>query len=95
MIQFSWGALTMACAIIGLFLLKFWRQSADRLFVFFAVAFWTLGLHWFLLAYVNPGVESRHELYLLRLAAFVTIIVGVVDKNARAAKLAAANGKRP
>jgi hypothetical protein len=84
MIQYSWGALSMACAIVGLFLFKFWRQTADRLFVFFGVAFWTLGAHWFGLAFVNPGIESRHELYLLRLAAFLVLIVGIVDKNARA-----------
>jgi hypothetical protein len=27
--------------------------------------------------------ESRHALYLLRLAAFVLIIIGIVDKNRR------------
>ena len=85
MIQFSWGALTMGCGVIGLLLLRCWRHSSDRLFVFFALAFWLLGLHWLGLAVVNPGVESRHELYLLRLAAFVVLGAGIVDKNARAA----------
>ena len=83
-IQFSWGALSMGCAIVGLFLLRFWRQSCDRLFVFFAMAFWLLGLHWLGLAVVNPWIESRHELYLVRLAAFLVLVLGVVDKNARA-----------
>ena len=88
MIQYSWGALSMGCAVIGLFLLRFWRETSDRLFVFFAVGFWTLGLHWFGLAFVNPGIESRHELYLVRLAAFLILIVGIVDKNARASRSA-------
>ncbi len=88
MIQFSWGALTMGCAVIGLFLFRFWRQSADRLFVFFAFAFWLLGLHWLGLAVVNPGIESRHELYFVRVAAFLVLVVGIVDKNARAAAAA-------
>lgn len=84
MILFSWGALAMASTISGLFFFKFWRESSDRLFAFFAVAFWTLALQWTALAIVNPGLESRHELYLVRLAAFSVLIVGVLDKNARA-----------
>ena len=91
MIQFSWGALTMACAVIGLFLLKLWRESRDRLFVFFAIAFWILGAHWAGLAVVNPGIESRHELYFVRLAGFLVLVLGILDKNARASAVMAAS----
>jgi hypothetical protein len=89
MSQFWWGALTASAAVVGLFFLKFWRDSHDRLFIFFALAFWTLGLHWLGLAMVNPEEETRHQLFLLRLLAFSTIIVGVLDKNTRAARAAA------
>ena len=34
-----------------------------------------------LLAALNPEHESRHLIYLLRLAAFVVIIIGIIDKN--------------
>ena len=37
-----WGALAMACWVAGLFFLRFWRLSRDRLFVFFVLAFWLL-----------------------------------------------------
>lgn len=86
MILFSWGVLSMSAAVAGLFFLKFWKESADRLFVFFALAFWSLSAHWTGLAIVNPELESRHQLYILRLAAFVILIVGILDKNARAAR---------
>lgn len=80
---FCWGALSASSATAGLFFFRFWRESRDRLFVFFAVAFWMLALHWLGLSVVNPGVEVRHELYLVRLAAFVLIIIGIFDKNLR------------
>jgi hypothetical protein len=81
--QFIWGALTMACAVAGLFFARFYRASRDRLFLSFAVSFWVLGLHWLLLALVQPANEGRHQLYLLRLAAFVILIAGIADRNRR------------
>jgi hypothetical protein len=35
------------------------------------------------LAFVEPGVELRHTLYLFRLTAFVLILIGIIDKNRR------------
>jgi hypothetical protein len=83
---FFWGVLAAQAWVAGLFFLRFWRESGDRLFAFFAFAFWTLTLHWIGLAVVMPGVESRHQLYLLRLLAFLILIVGILDKNARAVR---------
>jgi hypothetical protein len=82
--QFLWGALSCGTAVGALFFLRFWRESGDRLFGFFAAGFLVLSAHWTGLAVVDPSEESRHELYLLRLAAFVVLIVGILDKNARA-----------
>lgn len=79
--HFLLGGLVVCCAVAGLFFLKFWRKTADRLFAIFAVAFWTLGLNWVLLGITPGNEEYRPALYLLRLVAFVLIIVGIVDKN--------------
>jgi hypothetical protein len=84
MTVFCWGALSMGTATAGLFFLRFWRESSDRLFLFFGIAFFMLAVHWLGFALVAPVVESRHHLYLVRLAAFVVILVGIFDKNARA-----------
>ena len=78
---FLWGALAMGCAAVALCFLRSWRTTGDRLFLFFAVAFFALTLNWTGLAFIDPGIELRHTLYLFRLAAFVLIIIGVVDKN--------------
>lgn len=81
--QFLWGALSMASATAALFFLRYWKTSHDRLFIYFGVAFAVMALNWIGLAVYDPGFESRHTLYVLRLAAFVLIIVGIVDKNRR------------
>ncbi len=83
MILFVWGALAMACWVAGLFFLRYWRMSHDRLFLFFTLGFWVFALNWIALAMVEPNLETRHYYYLLRLVAFVLIIIGVVDKNRR------------
>jgi hypothetical protein len=81
MVQFLNGGLTMACMVAGLFFLRFWRSMGDRLLLFFAIAFWILALHWGVLGIVNPPSETRHYTYILRLVAFLVIVVGIVDKN--------------
>ena len=80
-LDFLNGAVVMASFAIGLFFLRFWRASRDRLFAIFALAFWVLTLNWLLLAFVGPEFEARTWLYILRLAAFLLIITGIVDKN--------------
>jgi hypothetical protein len=75
------GALALGCAMAGLFFFRFWRATSDRLFGFFGAAFWLLGLHWLLLGLTDPTYEYRPALYLVRLAAFVTVLIAIVDKN--------------
>ena len=65
----------------GLFFFRFWRESRDRLFAFFGAAFFVLALSWALLALINPSDETRPYIYAIRLAAFLLMIVGMVDKN--------------
>jgi hypothetical protein len=78
---FLWGACAMASGSVAVYFLRFWVQGRDRLFLFFALAFAALALHWLGLGIVRPPEETRHYLYLLRLVAFLLIIAGIVDKN--------------
>ncbi len=75
------GLIVAGDLIAALFFLKFWRRSADTLFAIFAAAFLLLALGQALLALTNVPVEERSWIYLLRLAAFVLIIAGIVHKN--------------
>lgn len=79
--QFILGALTMASCVIGLFFLRFWRQSGDRLLLVFATAFFVLAVDWGLRGAWEPTLETRHYFFLVRLVAFVLLVIGIVDKN--------------
>jgi uncharacterized membrane protein HdeD (DUF308 family) len=75
------GAIIMANVVAGLFFLKFWSQSQDRLFLLFALAFWILGVQRVLLALFVHQPDAHPYLYLLRLLGFLLIIFAIIDKN--------------
>jgi peptidoglycan/LPS O-acetylase OafA/YrhL len=79
--EFLYGVAASASFGIGLFFLRLWREARDRFFAFFGVAFWLLALNWLLLILASPASEDRHYFYLIRLTAFLLIIVAIVDKN--------------
>jgi uncharacterized membrane protein len=80
-VLFLRGALVMGCAVAGLFFVRFYRQTRDRLFGLFAAAFWVLGLNWVVLAFYRVAQESRHYTFVVRLVAFLIILFAIVDKN--------------
>lgn len=73
-------AVTLAL-VASLFFLRFWRTTGDRLFGFFGGAFVLLGLNYLMLALNPRNSEQRPYLYLIRLIAFLLIIVAILDKN--------------
>jgi hypothetical protein len=81
--QFLQGAVVMGCAVIGVFFLRFWKKSRDRLFLFFSAAFWLLGINWLALSFSRAD-EPHTALYIVRLVAFVLILLGIWDKNRKA-----------
>ena len=83
--DFLSGAVTFGYLVAGLFFLRFWRRTADPLFLSFALAFALLGASQALLSLADVPVEERSWIYLLRLAAFLLIIVGILRKNRRGA----------
>ena len=83
LVLFLHGAVSMASAIAGVLFLTYWRDSRDRFFVFFAVAFWVLGINWIVVAAVDPSAEHRHWFHAIRIVAFAFILIGIADKNRR------------
>lgn len=75
------GCISAGCAIAGLFFLRYWKATRDRLFMLFALAFFTLALNRLLMAVFAQFQEHSYHLYLVRLAAFLLIIAAIVDKN--------------
>jgi 4-amino-4-deoxy-L-arabinose transferase-like glycosyltransferase len=78
--KFLLGGIVACCLFIGLFFLRFHRRTHDRLFLFFAAAFWLLGINWLMLVFYD-GEEKHPHLYLIRLVAFVVLLIGIADKN--------------
>ena len=83
MTHFFAGILVMGYVVATMYFARFWRASRDRLFLFFAIGFALLALQRITLAvaYLLPVPLTTH--YVLRLAGFVVILAGILDKNRR------------
>lgn len=81
--HFMMGAIAMASCVAAVFFLRFWRVTGDRLFGIFALSFLLLGLTRLGLAMSSDHSEVNTSWYWLRLAAFLLILVAIVDKNRR------------
>lgn len=75
------GFLVAGYAVAGLFFLRFWRDTRDRLFGIFAAAFWLLAAQRLALALSADPTGDQLLLYGIRLLAFVLILIAIVDKN--------------
>jgi hypothetical protein len=80
------GAIVMGYAVAGLFFLRFWRETRDRLFLIFSGAFWILGIQRLVLTFTRDMIEDHTALYLVRLFAFLLILAAIVDKNRSSAQ---------
>lgn len=83
--DFLSGAVALGFAVCALFFLRFWRRTREELFLAFALAFLLLGTGQTILALANIPTEERGSIYLLRLAAFLLILVAIYRKNRSAA----------
>lgn len=75
------GAVSMGSLIIALFFLRFWHNSRDRFFLYFALSFGIEGVHRFVSALDPQASESSPVHYLIRLAAYVLILWAIIEKN--------------
>jgi hypothetical protein len=81
LLPFAAGAFTAGFLVASLFFFRFWRHSGDSLFAIFGVAFLLMALNAALPALLNLPDEDQAQIYLLRLAAFVLIIIAILRKN--------------
>jgi hypothetical protein len=77
------GMVTMGFLVSGLFFLRFWQRTRDRLFIAFGVAFWLFAANQALVAL--SGVPSEHQswFYALRIAGFALLIAAIVAKSVK------------
>jgi membrane-associated PAP2 superfamily phosphatase len=75
------GAMSGGYAIAGLFFLRFWVRTRDTLFAIFAVAFWLMAANQAVAAFERHDHAENSAAYLLRLAAFVLILLAVLSRR--------------
>jgi len=78
---FAAGLLTAGFLVAALFFLKFWQRSKDRLFASFAFAFLLMAANSAAPVLMNIPDVDQPMVFLLRLAAFLLIIIAVLRKN--------------
>jgi hypothetical protein len=76
-----WALSAVAAATIALFLALHWRRARDRFFLYFGGAFLALAASSIVLLTSTVDSEARPAAYVIRLLAFLLIIVAIVDKN--------------
>jgi hypothetical protein len=75
------GAICMGSLLIALFFVRFWRDSGDRFFLYFAASFFIEGLHRLYSALHDAGGEDSPLHYLIRLLAYGLILWAILEKN--------------
>ncbi len=81
MTQFLSGMNTMGFLIAGLFFWRFWRKSADSLFIAFSVAFFLFALDQLFHATAAEPSTSYSWSFFFSLAGFGLLIYAVLRKN--------------
>jgi uncharacterized membrane protein HdeD (DUF308 family) len=81
MSDFVYGVLATGYLVVGVFFLRFWWKTRERLLLIFAFAFWLLAINQTILGIADLEREEQSWVYLLRLCAFSLIIVGIISVN--------------
>jgi len=79
------GGITVGSTVAGLFFLRFWNRTNDRLFLFFSFAFFLLAINRIVMAIDAVSSDEDPVIYLMRLVAYGLIIFAIVDKNRKKA----------
>lgn len=77
------GVLSAGFLVVAAFFLRFWGRTRDSLFLAFSAAFALMAVNQALPVVLRIAQEDRGGIYLIRLAAFLLIIVAVIGKNLR------------
>jgi hypothetical protein len=79
--QLLMGAIAAASLFAGLFFFRFWHQTHDRFFLYFAGSFWLEAGNRVALALVPHASEQEPLFYLIRLVAYGLILAAIWQKN--------------
>jgi hypothetical protein len=80
-VEFLAGAVACTYVIAGVFFLRFWHRTRDRLFLSFAGAFWLLAINQIVVDRLDVDDERTGLAYLLRVVGFLLILYAIAEKN--------------
>ena len=83
MTDFMLGAIAMASFVAGLVFMRFHRRTRDRLFVFFAAAFFLDAIARVFEVGLRLSELGTDVVYAARIVSFALIAAAIVDKNRR------------
>lgn len=75
------GSIALGWALAGLFFLRFWRQTRDRFFLFFAASFWIESINRVALGLWERASETNPMFYGIRLVSYGLILLAIWQKN--------------
>jgi len=75
------GAIAMASLVAAMFFVRFWRDTHDRFFLLFAVAFALDAITRLTLGLSDVAAEHEPFFFLARLVTFALILIAIIDKN--------------
>jgi uncharacterized membrane protein HdeD (DUF308 family) len=75
------GAIAMASLVAGLFFLRFWRDTRDGFFRFFAASFFLEAINRAALGLSLDPNEGSPLFYFVRLVSFLLILIAIAQKN--------------
>ena len=78
---FLLGAMAMGCAVVALFFFRFYRDTRDRLFLYFGLSFLIEAINRAQFAILEPGREDAPLYYGIRLVSYLLILWAVLEKN--------------
>jgi len=81
MTAFLAGAVALGYLVAGVYFLRFFRQTGDRLFRSFAWAFWLFAANQVIATVLGAADERSGYVYLLRAVGFLLILAAIVRKN--------------
>ena len=79
--EFLLGGIAVGSFLAGLYFFRFWLQSRDRFFIFFALSFWIEAANRCTMLALGTFNEDAPVHYLVRLVAYGLIIAAIVHKN--------------
>jgi len=75
------GAVAVASLVAALFFLRFWRNTRDRFFLYFALSFALEGLNRIAMGLLVQLTEDNPLFYSVRVVAYGLIVAAIWRKN--------------